>query len=208
MVDSTDTTACRCRGGAGKSSTWWLVTHQRWDGHCRPRASSRAAAPPGHSTPAAGLAHLPATPLRGGTPSRHLLNQPLANFTLSSGSGAGGTMTRHQTPGRRSKLTSNWGDWAKVQMSLTEGENAVVCSYNRGDLLVEEAPELRLEGSTGSTCRGTKMGLVGEDSGPRRGERTELFRSRRAPGVTSFIRNMCSGKGREKRERRLGMLKK
>lgn len=110
---------------------------------------------PGHSTPAAGLAHLPATPLRGGTPSRHLLNQPLANFTLSSGSGARGTMTRHQTPGRRSKLTSNWGDWAKVQMSLTEGENAVVCSYDRGDLPVEEAPELRLEGSTGSTCTST-----------------------------------------------------
>lgn len=60
-------------------------------------------------------------------------------------------MTRHQTPGRRSKLTSNWGDWAKVQMSLTEGENAVVCSYNQGDLLVEEAPELCLEGSVGAT---------------------------------------------------------
>lgn len=60
-------------------------------------------------------------------------------------------MTRHQTPGRRSKLTSNWGDWAKVQTSLTEGENAVVCSYNQGDLLVEEAPELCLEGSVGAT---------------------------------------------------------
>lgn len=140
------------------------MTHQRWMAAACWMAAARCGPPPerpllpGHSTPAAGFAHLPATPLRGGTrgvhrgtPSRHLLNQLLANFTLSSGSWARGTMTRHQTPGRRSKPISNWGDWAKVQMSLTEGENAVVCSHNQGDLLVEGTPELCLEESAGAT---------------------------------------------------------
>lgn len=180
MVDFTDTTACRCRGGAGK---WHQVAYDSpalgWPLRAAGLLQSGCFSP----GTAVGLAHLPATPLRGGTrvvhhstPSRHLLNQLLANFTLASGSWARGTMTRHQTPGRRSKLTSDWGDWAKVQMSLTEGENAVVCSYNQGiswwrrhlNCVWKEALAL-------PTCRGTKMGLVGEDSGPRKDERTELL---------------------------------
>lgn len=167
------------------------MTHQRWMAAAHWMAAARCGPPPerpllpGHSTPAAGFAHPPAT-LRGGTrgvhrgtPSGHLLNQPLANFTLSSGSWARGTMTRHQTPGRRSKPISNWGDWAKVQTSLTEGENAVVCSYYQGDLLVEGHLNcVWKKVLVLPTCRGTKMGLVGEDSGPRKGEGTELSRSR------------------------------
>lgn len=134
------------------------MTHQCWDGPACCGPPPEPLLLPGHSTPAVGFAHLTATPLRGGTqvvhhgtPTRHLLDRLLANFTLSSGSRARGTMTSHQTPGRRSRLPSNWGDWAKVQMSSTEGENAVFCSYKQGDLLVEEAPELCLEGSIGAT---------------------------------------------------------
>lgn len=42
-----------------------------------------------------------------------------------------------------------------------------------------------------------KKGMVGEDSDPSKGKGTELFRSGWAPGVTSFIWNMGSGKGEE-----------